>query len=99
MSITTILWSMNAGVCLTLAIMHFFVWLNARREYGHIFFTITALAAVLLAESELALMHAKTVQEYCELLRCGYVFAGMLVVFIVCFILTYMHAGRWWLAA
>lgn len=98
MSWTTILWSMTAGICLTLTAVHFIVWFRMRDSWGNLLFAVAAFAAAIIAMLELNLMHAKTPEIYGELLRWMHVPVAVLVVALVWFIHFYLQAGRRWLA-
>lgn len=98
MSWTTVIWSMSAAVCLTLAAMHGLVWLRARDAWANLLFTIAAVAAAVLAVLELNLIHAPTPAVYGEVLRWMHVSVAVLAVALVWFIHIYLQAGRRWLA-
>jgi len=97
MSWTTIIWSMSAAVCLTLAALHFIVWSRMRDSWGYLLFAVAAVSAAVIAMLELNLIHAKTPEAYGELLRWMHVPAGILMVALVWFIHFYLQAGRRWL--
>jgi signal transduction histidine kinase len=98
MSWSTIIWSMSAAVCLTLAAVHFIVWSRMRDSWGHLLFSVAAVSTAVIAMLELNLIHVKTPEAYGELLRWMHVPAGILMVALVWFIYFYLQAGRRWLA-
>jgi PAS domain S-box-containing protein len=98
MSWITIVWSMNAGACLTLAAIYLVVWCKQRQVLAHLVFSITAVAAAAIAGFELAMMHAGTVGQYEALIRWIHVPVWVLTVAFVAFVRLYLHAGRPWLA-
>jgi two-component system sensor kinase FixL len=98
MSWITIVWSMNAAACLTLAGIFFVAWCKQRESWGHLIFSCIALAAAAIAVFELQLIHAETPQEYGAILRWRYVPVWALVVSLVGFTRLYLRAGRSWLA-
>ena len=98
MSWITIVWSMNAGACLTLAAIYLVVWCKQRQVLAHLVFSITAVAAAAIAGFELAMMHARTVGQYEALIRWIHVPVWVLTVAFVAFVRLYLHAGRPWLA-
>lgn len=98
MSWVTIIWSMNAAVCLTLAGIHLVVWLKARGAWGHLLFSFSAVAAAATAACELLLMRAGTVEQYARVLWWAHVFLWVLIVSIVGFARFHLRAGRPWLA-
>jgi two-component system sensor kinase FixL len=98
MSWITIVWSMNAAACLTLAAIYLVVWCKQRQVLAHLVFSITAVAAAAIAGFELAMMHAGTVGQYEALIRWIHVPVWLLTVAFVAFVRLYLHAGRPWLA-
>jgi signal transduction histidine kinase len=98
MSWITILWSMNAAACLTLAGFYFVVWCKQRENWVHLLFSSSAVAAAAIAAFELAMMHADTVGRYQVLVRWIHVPVWVLIVSLVLFVRLYLHAGRPWLA-
>jgi len=98
MSWITIVWSMNAAACLTLAGIYLLVWCKQRQDWAHLLFSCTAVAAAAIAAFELAMMHAETVGQYEALMRWIHVPVWVLIVSFVSFVRLYLHAGRPWLA-
>ncbi|HSS16636.1 MAG TPA: ATP-binding protein [Candidatus Dormibacteraeota bacterium] len=98
MSWITIVWSMNAAACLTLAGIYLLVWCKQRQDWAHLLFSFTAVAAAAIAAFELAMMHAETVGQCEALVRWIHVPVWVLVISFVSFVRLYLHAGRRWLA-
>src|SRR5437660_5395421 len=98
MSWMTILWSMNATPCLTLAGFYCVVWSKQRENSVYLLLSCMATAAAAIAVFELAMMHADTVEQYQALVRWIHVPVWVLVVSFVIFVRLYLHAGRRWLA-
>jgi two-component system, LuxR family, sensor kinase FixL len=98
MSWITVIWSMNAAVCLTLAGIYLLVWLKARTAWGYLLFSFGAIAAAAVAACESLLMRADTVEQYGTLMRWSHVFLWLLFVSIVGFTRFHLRAGRPWLA-
>jgi len=98
MSWITILWSMIAAACLTLAAFYCLVWFKQRENWVHLLFSSSAVAAAAIAGFELAMMHAQTVGQYEALLRWIHVPTWALIVSLVGFVRLYLRAGRPWLA-
>jgi len=98
MSWTTVIWSMSAAVCLTLAVMQFLVWFRSRNALEHLLFAIAAGAAAAIGMLEPRMMHARTPVEFGEVLRWMHVPLATLVVAFVWFIRLYLGAGRAWMA-
>src|SRR5438874_3950062 len=98
MSWITIVWSMNAAACLTLAGIYLLVWCKQRQNWAHLLFSFTAVATAVIAAFDLAMMHAETIGQYEALLRWIHVPVWVLVISFVSFVRLYLHAGRRWLA-
>jgi two-component system sensor kinase FixL len=98
MSWITIVWSMNAAACLTLAAIYLVVWCKQREGWAHLLFSVTAVAAAAIAAFELAMMHAGTVGQYETLLRWVHLPVWVLTLSFVAFVRLYLQAGRPWLA-
>jgi len=98
MSWITILWSMNAAACLTLAAFYFVVWLKQRENWVHLLFSCSALAAAAISAFELWMMNAREVDQYELLVRWIHVPVWVLTVSFVAFVRRYLHTGREWLA-
>ena len=98
MSWITIVWSMNAAACLTLAGISLLVWCKQRENWVHLVFSASAVAAAAIAAFELEMMHCETVGQYEELVRWIHVPTFVLIVSFVAFVRLYLHAGRPWLA-
>jgi len=69
----TIVWSLVAGVSLTLALIHFPVWLRRRGAWNSALLTSTALGTAGLAFSELSMMMARTPEDYGRALQLAHV--------------------------
>jgi PAS domain S-box-containing protein len=98
MSWITIVWSMNAAACLTLAAISLLVWCKQRENWVHLVFSASAVAAAAIAAFELEMMHCETVGQYEALVRWIHVPTYVLIVSFVSFARLYLHAGRPWLA-
>ena len=98
MSWITVVWSMNAAACLTLAGFYCLVWYKQRENWVYLLFSSSAVAAAAIAAFELAMMHAQTVGRYEALVRWVHVPTWVLIISFVIFVRLYLHAGRPWLA-
>ena len=98
MSWVTLLWSMDAAFCFTLAGMYLLVWWKQRKGWVHLLFSCSALAAGAIAGFELISMRAETTAQYGTVLRWAHVPVWVLLVSIVWFVRLYLRAGRPWLA-
>jgi len=98
MSWITIVWSVNAGACLTLAAIYLVVWCRQRESWVHLLFSCSAIAAAAIAVIELAMLHTQTVERYEALVRWIHVPMWVLLLSFVAFVRLYLRAGRPWLA-
>lgn len=93
----TVIWSATAGICLTLAGVHFLVWVKSRDSWANLFFSIAAVSAAVTSVFEMDMMHAPTPEVYDELLRWSYVPVGLMVVSVAWFVRCYLRGGSIWL--
>src|SRR5436305_8401569 len=98
MSWITIVWSMNAAACLTLAAIYMIVWCNQREGWAHLVFSFSAVAEAASAAFTRAMMHDGPVGQYEALLRWIHVPVWVLTLSFVAFVRLYLRAGRPWLA-
>ena len=64
MSPITIVWSMMASACLTLAAMHLLVWSRRRTAWSHLLFSLSAAGVAVYAGFELWMLRAVTPAGY-----------------------------------
>jgi len=98
MSWVTVIWSMVASACLTLAVVHLLAWWRQRTDRASALFIVSALGTALLAFVELRSLHAETPGEYGVVLRWAHVPFWVVFVALVGFVRLYFRAGRPWLA-
>jgi two-component system, LuxR family, sensor kinase FixL len=98
MSWVTVIWSVSAGACLTLAFVQFLVWWKDRAARTNLAFSVLAVAVAALAALELALMRAETPGHFGTVARWIHVPAWVIVASLVAFVRLYLRAGRPWLA-
>jgi PAS domain S-box-containing protein len=98
MSWVTVVWSIGAGACLTLAFLQFIVWWKDRAARANLVFALGAVAVAVFAGLELGLMRAETPAQFDTVARWIHVPAWVLIVSIVAFVRLYLNAGRRWLA-
>src|SRR5262249_202501 len=94
----TIVWSMNAAACLTLAAIYLLVWSKQREGWAYLVLSCNAVAGAALTAFELALLRAQTSEEYSVILRWAQLPVWVLVVSLVVFVRLYLRGGRLWLA-
>jgi PAS domain S-box-containing protein len=97
MSWSTVLWSMDAAACLTLATIHLVVGLR-QRAAANLLFSVMAVSAAAMAALELSLMHSTSPAAHGLFVRLGHVAFFPLFVSLVFFVRLYLRAGRLWLA-
>jgi PAS domain S-box-containing protein len=98
MTWVTLLWSMDAAFCFTLAGIYLLVWCKQRAGWVHLLFSCSALAAGVIAIFELTSMRAETAAQYGAVLRWAHLPVWVLIVSVVWFVRFYLRAGRLWLA-
>lgn len=98
MSFITIIWSMVASACLTLAAMHLLVWIRKRTAWANLLFALAATAMAGMAACEVGTMCARTPEEFGLFLRWFHVPGWLMIVTLVGFVRLYLRAGRPWLA-
>src|SRR5262245_65582675 len=98
MSWVTVIWSVGAGGCLTLALIQLFVWSKDRSDRASVFFSVLAISVAGFAALELALMRAQTPEQIGVIVRWLHVPAWVMIASLVAFVRLYLRAGRLWLA-
>src|SRR4030095_11850730 len=98
MSWVTVIWSMNAGACLTLAAFYGAVWFKQRSNRAYLLFSCSAVAAAVISVFELRMLNSTTPEQYQLLIRWIHVPVWVLTVSFVAFVRLYLNAGRPWLA-
>jgi PAS domain S-box-containing protein len=98
MSWVTVIWSMVASACLTLAVIYFLVWCTNRAAWAHLLFSVTAVSTTAYAFCELSVMRAQTPAELLAALRWAQLALFFLFVSLIWFVRIYLSAGRRWLA-
>jgi two-component system, LuxR family, sensor kinase FixL len=98
MSWVTIIWSMTASACLTLALVHVLIWCRQWKARANLAFALTAVAVAAFAACELWMMRSATPGEMACALKWIQVPAWVLIISLVFFVRSYLRAGRAWLA-
>ncbi|MGD0417703.1 MAG: ATP-binding protein [Terriglobales bacterium] len=98
MNLVTIIWSMIASACLTLAAINFLTWGRNREAWANLFFAMLATGTAAWTFCELWMMRAETPAEFATALKWGHVAVWLLLVSLVGFVRLYLKAGRPWLA-
>jgi len=97
-SLITVIWSMSASACLTLAGINVLFWFRNRKAWANLLFFLTATSTAAFAFCELWMIRADTPAEFASVLKWGHIAVCLLVVSNVWFIRFYLKAGRHWLA-
>lgn len=98
MSLVTIIWSMIASACLTLAGLHFLVWCRKRTAWSSLFFSLMSGGTGVAAFFELGMMTADNHASFAFATRWIHVPNWIVILALVGFIRTHLKAGRRWLA-
>jgi two-component system sensor kinase FixL len=98
MSWVEIVWIVMSAACLTLGVIHLFVWFKQRSDYAHLLFFALAISATAFGVCELAMMRAQSPAIYAATLRWAHVPLAMVVLSMIWFVHFYFDAGRLWLA-
>lgn len=88
---------MTAAACLVLAFVHLFIWVGQRDQIAHLTFFVLAVSVAAYAAFELAMMLARSPAQFAVRLRWIQLPIWVLVLSLVWFTRTYLHAGRRWL--
>jgi PAS domain S-box-containing protein len=97
MSWLTVIWSMAASACLTLALMHLAIWVKQRSNLSHLLFSVAATAVAGVAAGELKMMLAQTPEQFGMALRWVHLPICILIISLVGFVRVYFGSGRTWL--
>ncbi len=87
-------WSLSSGVCATLAVIHFVIWLRRRSATANLLFSLAAFGAALNAFIEMLMLKTTTVLAYTTMLRASFVPIAVLIVSMVWYVRKYFGAGR-----
>ena len=98
MSWVTVIWSMVASACLTLAVIYFLVWWSNRTAWANLLFAMTAASTAAFTLCELRQMRAGTSGELLSAMRWTHVALLGVLVSTTWFVTFYLGAGRRWLA-
>ena len=98
MSWVTVIWSMIAAACLTLAAIYWLVWYRNRTGWAPLLFSLTAVSTTGFAFCELWVMRAQTPAELDAAIRWAQVPLFFWLLSITWFVWHYLGAGRLWLA-
>ena len=93
MNWVTIVWSLAAGACLTLAVMHSLIWLRDRTLYAHLAFAFAAIGTVGVAFCELLTMFETDPKAYLAILRWAHLPTLSILLGLAYFVRLYFQTG------
>ena len=98
MSSVTVIWSMVASACLTLAVIYFLVWWSNRTALGQSALCHDRASTAAFTLCELRQMRVGTSEELLSAMRWTHVALLGVLVSTAWFVTFYLGAGRRWLA-
>jgi len=93
MSWVTVVWSMIAAACLTLAALHFPVWLRNHDARASLAFSIAAACTAAIAYFELRMLQSQTTAEFAANLKWVQVPIDLLLLALAAFAYHHLDAG------
>src|SRR5271168_1865456 len=97
MSWVTVLFSMTASACLTMAFIYAVIWWCQRDAWAYLLFAVAALGAAALVWCDLAEMQATSPEQLGSAIRWMQVSVWVSFVSLAGFVRLYLRAGRTWL--
>ena len=98
MSWLTVIWSICAGLCFMLGLLHLLLWIKNRNNTSYLLSTIMAISAGAGAIIELALLQTTAIQTYSELLQLEVTFIYLLLISLVWLVSIQLDSYQRWLA-
>lgn len=98
MSILTIIWSLVAGACVTLALMQYFIWMRDRKETANLLFSFSAIGAAGIAIFKLWGLKTIDINLYSLEVKLTHIPIFILLISLIWFIYVYFGTARKWLA-
>ena len=92
------IWIVTATAAGVIALLHILIWLNRRKSYVYLIFSIAALAASVLAFMEDNMMHALNIEHMKFLLIYNHIPIAILVVSLSWFIYFHFGTAKKWMA-
>src|SRR5450631_2437276 len=93
----TVIFSMTASACLTMALIYGFIWWRQRDAWAKLLFALTAIGTAAVAASDLAILRADSPLHFAAAIRWAHLSFWVVVVSLAGFALLYLRAGRLWL--
>ena len=91
-SLITVIWSMIAAVCFTLAAIYLLVWRRNHTAWANLLFCLMAVSTAAFAFCELRMMRAEAPAEFATTLKWAQVPVWLLVVSLVGFVRLYLRS-------
>jgi PAS domain S-box-containing protein len=92
-----LVWPMMGAACLSMASVHFGVWLADRARWAHLCFAGAAATVAVIAGIELYIVHAGTAEQAIAALRAGHVALFVVILFLAGFVHLHFGGSRRWL--
>jgi two-component system, LuxR family, sensor kinase FixL len=97
MSWVTVIFSMTASACLTLALIHACIWWQQRNAWASLLFSLTATGTAAAAACNLAALHAHSPAQFAFAIRWLQLALSVSFFALAGFVPLYLRAGRMWL--
>lgn len=97
LSILTIIWSMCAAVCFTLAAVHVAMWLRGFYKREVLIIIVMATAAGLKVMLEMLMLLTTDVDQYIFIMKLDTILISIVLLSLLWFIRLYLQAGLHWL--
>lgn len=97
MSWIILVWTVLGATSLTLALIHFSIWLRRQASPNHLLFSAAAALVPVIAAIELIAMYADTPAQYAAMIRWGHVPVALLYILLLVYVHRRFGAGRSWL--
>jgi len=98
LSILTIIWSLVAGACVSLATMQYFIWMRDRKEIANLLFSLSAIGAAGIAMFELWSLKTIDISLYNIGVKLNHIPIFLLLISLIWFIYVYFGTAKKWLA-
>jgi two-component system, LuxR family, sensor kinase FixL len=97
MSWVTVIYSMTASACLTLALIYGVIWWRQRDAWVNLLFALVAVATAAISWFDLAILRASSPAEIASAIRWIHLPVWLLVLSLAGFVRLFLEAGRAWL--
>ena len=96
MNSVEIAWPMMAAACLTLGLLHLYVW-HRLHQYDSLLFFLVAFSIAVFSGFELAILNASTPEAYAIAVRWAHVPITIVILSMIAFVHFNFGSGRAWL--